>query len=316
VDNLGKKIHWIKVQIKCNGELAEALAEVLGRFVSNGIVIESITQFNPRMHENQPTGRVAVSGYLAVDQYLEEKQHHLEEALWHLSQITPIPKPEYTPIQDQDWMAAWKAHYNPIQIGERMLILPAWKEAEVDERRLVIRINPTMAFGTGTHPTTQLSLQLMERHLKPGGDVIDVGCGSGILSIAALKLGAAHTLAVDIDNQAITSTQENAGLNEISPAILETGKGSVEEILTGRFTIQQAPLVLVNILAPIIIRLFDQGLAELVCDEGKILLSGILDHQKDDVIQMAEKAGFSLKEHLTETDWVGLAMIKKDAEQK
>jgi len=75
VDNLGKKIHWIKVQIKCNGELAEALAEVLGRFVSNGIVIESITQFNPRMHENQPTGRVAVSGYLAVDQYLEEKQH-------------------------------------------------------------------------------------------------------------------------------------------------------------------------------------------------------------------------------------------------
>jgi len=254
------KTHWMQVKIKSNGELAEALAEVLGRFISDGVVVESMTQFNPHTQENEPTGEVLVSGYLEVDGSLETNKQAIEQALWHLSQISPIPQPEYTLIKDQDWMAAWKEHYNPITLGETLLVIPAWQEPQDGETRHVIRINPAMAFGTGTHPTTKLCLRLLEKTLQPGMNVIDVGCGSGILSIAALKMGAGHVTAVDTDEQAITSTLENAGLNHISSSDLELGKGSVKEILSGQFTHQQAPLVIVNILAQIIIQLFDQGL--------------------------------------------------------
>ena len=275
---------WIEVKIACNGELAEALAEVLGRFVSNGVVVESETRFNPSTQENEPTGGMIVYGYLPVDDALEGTRHQLEQALWHLSKINPLPPVSYRPVHDEDWMAAWKVHYQPIKIGETLLVMPAWKSPTPGESRLVVRINPAMAFGTGTHPTTQLCLRLLERHFSPGCDLIDVGCGSGILTIAAL--------------------------NNISSAALETGKGSVEEILTGRFAIQNAPLVLVNILAPIIMRLFDQGLANLVTEGGSLLLSGILADQEAEVRQAAEASGFALVERLTDEDWVSLAMAK------
>lgn len=310
MDDSGKEIHWIEVKISCSGELAEALAEVLARFVSNGVVVESITRFNDHTQEYEPTGEVSVAGYLAVDENLEEKRQKLEEALWHLGQITPIPKPTYTPIQDTDWMAAWKKNYHPVPIGKNLLILPAWKEPETGEERLIVRINPAMAFGTGTHPSTQLCLLLMSKHLQPGGHVIDIGCGSGILSIAALKLGADHVLAVDIDSQAVASSKKNAGLNDIDQSSLEINKGSVEEILTGRFTIQKAPLVLANILAPIITRLFSVGLGDLVTPGGLLILSGILDHQQENLLRIAEVAGFTCIDRVTDADWVSLALVK------
>ncbi len=300
-------IQWIEIKISCDGELAEALAEVLGRFVSNGVVVENVTRFNPHTQENEPTGQMCVYGYLQADSQLEYKQQKIEEALWHLGQITPIPKPQLTPIQDENWMEAWKKHYQPIPIGEKILVIPAWHTPENKGDRLVIRSNPAMAFGTGTHPTTQLCLNLLEQCCMPGIDIIDVGCGSGILSIAALKMGASRALAVDTDHQAVNSTLENAALNAINPEVLETGKGSVKEILAGQFSIKEAPLVMANILAPIIIQLLTQGLGEIVTAGGILLLSGILDHQEDDVLQAAKQSGFSIINRLSQGDWVSLA---------
>ena len=303
-------VHWIEVAFVCNGELAEALAEVLGRFVSNGVVIENITRFNTHTQENEPTGMLRVSGYLGVDENISNNQQKLEEALWHLGQIMPIPQPEYRQIKDQDWMAAWKQHYHPIPVGENLLIMPAWQNEEAHASRTIIRIDPAMAFGTGTHPTTQLCLQLVEKYLIAGAEVIDVGCGSGILSIAALKLGASRVLAVDIDSLAVTATLENAHINALQPEHLEVGKGSVDEILSGQFALSKAPLVLVNILAPIISRLFDRGLGNLVDDGGILLLSGILNHQVDEVLEKAAHKDFILQEQLTHDDWVSLALEK------
>lgn len=304
------KTHWMQVKIQTDGEIAEALAEVLGRFISEGVVVESLTKFNTYTQENEPTGEVAVSGYLKVDGALETKKQAIEQALWHLSQISPIPQPEYTLVKDQDWMSAWKQHYNPIPLGESLLVLPAWQEPKAGEQRHIIRINPAMAFGTGTHPTTQLCLRLLEKTIQPGMHAIDVGCGSGILSIAALRLGASHVIAVDTDEHAVKSTLENAGLNQVSPDELEIGKGSVKDILTGRFNYQEAPLVLVNILAPILIRLFEQGLEKTVQEDGILLLSGILDHQEKDVLEAAKNAGFSVIQKLSDEDWVSFALRK------
>lgn len=299
--------HWLEVSLTLDGELAEAVAEVLDRFASNGVVVESGVTYNDEEDEGTPVGPVRVYAYLPVDEYLEEKRRRLEEALWHLGSIQQLPEAVYRSIEDQDWMAAWKKHYHPIPIGERLIVLPAWIE-QTYPGRVEVRIDPSMAFGTGTHPTTQLCLEMVERY-TPSGAVIDVGCGSGILSIAALKLGAAHALAVDIDSAAIRSSRENAAANAVLER-LETGLGSVVEIRQGNFTIRRAALVLANILAPVIIRLFEDGLAELTAPGGILVLSGILLEQSPSVEAAALAHGLRFVECRTIQDWVALAFTQ------
>jgi ribosomal protein L11 methyltransferase len=295
---------WLEVALTVNGELAEAVADVLGRFVSNGVVVENAVRFNDAEDEGTPYGPARVYGYLPVDEGLEDRRHKLEEALWHLGQIQALPEATYRQVVDEDWMAAWKKHYHPIPVGERLLVLPAWIEQEVPGR-IAVRIDPSMAFGTGTHPTTQLCMEFIEEYVQPGDAVIDVGCGSGILSVAALKLGASHALAVDIDSQAVRSTKENAVTNGVLERV-ESGAGSVNEILAGQFSIRQAPLVLANILAPIIIRLFDAGLAELAAPGGNLVLSGILAEQAEDVRKAAEAQGMQFRKQRQQGDWVAM----------
>jgi ribosomal protein L11 methyltransferase len=203
-------------------------------------------------------------------------------------------------------MEAWKAHYRPLEIGARLLILPAWMEAPASER-IILRIDPGMAFGTGTHPSTQLCLELMER-LQPFPErVIDVGCGSAILSIAALRLGARKALGVDIDALALENARENARLNRVDEALI-LGHGSVAEIRRGEFAIQDAPLVLANILAPVLSRLLDEGLGELVTGGGFLLLSGVLQEQRATLLQKATEKGFHLVESAERGDWVALLL--------
>jgi ribosomal protein L11 methyltransferase len=295
---------WLEVSLVVDGEMAEAVSEVLGRFVSNGVVVETGVKYNDTEDEGTPFGPLRIYGYLPVDAQIEERRQKLEEALWHLGQIQPLPAPSFNSVVDEDWMAAWKKHYHPIPIGERLLVLPAWIEMDT-AGRIPVRIDPSMAFGTGTHPTTQLCLELEESLVQPGQPVIDVGCGSGILSIAALKLGASHALAVDIDSQAVRSTLENAAGNSITQG-LETGVGSVAEIKNGQFSLTQAPLVIANILAPVIIRLFDAGLAELVTPGGAMILSGILDTQAADVEAAARAHGMTPVGRRQQLDWVAI----------
>lgn len=300
---------WLEISLTVSGEQAEAVADVLDRYVSNGVVIESDVKFYNDEDEGTPSGPVRIYGYLFMDETLEEKRSRVEEALWHLGQIQALPKPEYRYIQDENWMAAWKKHYRPIKIGRKLLILPAWIEPE-DQKRLAIRIDPSMAFGTGTHPSTQLCLELIEKYTQKDQTVIDIGCGSGILSIGALRMGAVKALAVDIDPAAVNSTLSNAALNNLE-GLVESGVGSVAEVLSGNFSLKSAPLVLANILAPVIIRLLDGGLAELVKTGGTLILAGILAEQAEGVQAKAEEKGLVYLEQRQIDDWVVLAMQRK-----
>ncbi len=305
---MDSETRWLEVSMTVDGELAEAVAEVLGRFANNGVVVESGVVYNDAEDEGTPIGPVHIYGYLVADEQLEETRRRLTEALWHLGQIQPLPEPEYRPIADEDWMSSWKKHYHPIPIGERLLILPAWIEEE-RPGRAAVRIDPSMAFGTGTHPTTQLCLEVVEAYARPDETVIDVGCGSGILSIAAVKLGARRVLGVDIDRAAVKATRQNAEANEIASRI-EVGVGSVDEIRKGMFSLRQAPFVLANILAPVIIRLFDAGLAELVERGGVLALSGILADQSPEVEAVALNQGLTFVERMQSGDWVALVFQK------
>jgi ribosomal protein L11 methyltransferase len=299
---------WLEVSLTVDGELAEAVAEVLDRFASGGVVVESNVKYRNVEDEGTPYGPVKVFGFLTVDETLEEKRQKLEEALWHLNAIRELPQAVYREIADQNWMTAWKEHYRPIEIGKKLLILPAWIEQK-DLTRVAVKIDPSMAFGTGTHPSTQLCLELVEEHVQAGKAVIDIGCGSGILTIAALKLGASHALAVDIDAESVKETLKACVFNQVGKQV-ETGLGSVVEIKRGDFSMKQAPLVLANILAPVLIRLFDAGMAETITPGGVIILAGILAEQGESVRAAAESKGLSFVEERHSGDWVALVMKK------
>lgn len=300
---------WLQISMTVDGEMAEAVAEVLDRFTSGGVVVETNVKYRDAEDEGTPYGPVKVYGYLIIDEQIEENRRKVEEALWHLHTIRELPQPEYKEIADENWMAAWKDHYHPIPIGKKLLILPAWIE-QTDMTRVAVKIDPSMAFGTGTHPSTQLCLELVEDYTQPGKTVIDIGCGSGILSIAAIKMGASHALGVDIDAASIKATNENSQANAVDPFI-ETGLGSVAEIKNGSFRIKQAPVVLANILAPILIRLFDAGMADLISPGGVIILAGILAEQGESVRQAAEDKGLVFVEERHSGDWVALVMKKE-----
>lgn len=301
--------NWLEVSLTVNGELAEAVADVLGRFAPNGVMTEQSVDFLNDEDEGTATGDITVRAYLTVDETIDETRRRLEEALYYLGMIQPLPAPVFTPIADQNWMEAWKTRYQPIPIGRRLIIVPVWMDSP-EPRRIPIKIDPGMAFGTGTHPTTQLCLELLEGLEMDHLPVIDVGCGSGILSVAALKLGAKMALGVDIDEAAIINSRENAENNGIHSEALELGIGSVEAIRAGKFSVSAAPLVLANILAPVLIRLFEAGMADLVEAGGAIILSGILDHQAGDVVAAAEKSGLRLADRRQINDWVALLCRK------
>jgi ribosomal protein L11 methyltransferase len=301
---------WLEISLVVSGELAEAVSDVLTRHIAGGVVIESAVRYDPSGEHYTSGEEARVCGYLQVDRYMEEKRAKIEQALWHLGTIQALPEVRFQTIQNQNWMEKWKENYHPILIGEKLLILPPWLENPHPER-IPLHIDPNMAFGTGTHPTTQLCLKLTEQNLKPGMDVIDVGCGSGILSIAARLLGARHALAVDIDPLSIQATLDNAALNGLTSGI-ECGLGSVGEIHQGKFSLRQASLVLANILAPVIISLLGEGLGNLVTPGGSLILSGILDHQADHVLKTASSYGFKATHTIRSEDWVAIALIKPD----
>jgi ribosomal protein L11 methyltransferase len=335
-------MNWLEVSLTVNGELAEAVADVLARFAYSGVMMEQGVKYTDDEDAGTPTGPITVRAYLEMNNQIEETRQKLEESLYYLGMIQPLPEASYKQIADQNWMEAWKQHYKPILIGERLVIVPAWMDSP-DSNRIAIKIDPGMAFGTGTHPTTQLCLELMEHWFEAylsepfdfaqdklreesqnnvGGSslaeerfaqndikVIDIGCGSGILSIAAIKLGASSALGVDIDSGSIENARENADTNSINYALI-LSVGSVQEILDGKFPFRKAPLVVANILAPVIIRLFDAGLSELMEDDGTLLLSGILQEQAQNVIGAAQAKGLRMNERKQLGDWVALVMSR------
>jgi ribosomal protein L11 methyltransferase len=307
-------MNWLEVSLTVNGELAEAVADVLARFAYSGVMMEQGVKYMDDEDAGTPTGPITVRAYLEMDDQIEETRQKLEESLYYLGRIQPLPAASYKQIADQNWMEAWKQHYRPILIGERLVILPAWMESP-DPDRIAIKIDPGMAFGTGTHPTTQLCLELMEKQFGSSSSVhalssvIDIGCGSGILSIAAIKLGAKTALGVDIDAGSIINARENANTNQVGDELI-LDVGSVQEILDGKFAFRKAPLVLANILAPVIVRLFDASLAALIEDKGAIILSGILQEQEQSVLEAAQAKGLRMNEREQMGDWVAMIMSR------
>lgn len=199
---------------------------------------------------------------------------------------------------DEDWANNWKKYYKPLEIGEKLAIVPEW-EAYDNNKRIVIKINPGMAFGTGTHESTYMCLELLERYVKRDDEIFDIGCGSGILAIAALKLGAKRALAVDIDDKCIDASHENASLNNIEDK-MDIKKGNLLDVVKGR-----ANLIVSNIIAEIIVDEI-KNLKNHMDKGGIFITSGIIKERRQMVIDALEENGFEIIDELEKNNWVAI----------
>ncbi len=315
-------MNWLEVSLILDSELAESVADVLAPYAHQGVSIESTAIEANAEDEGRVIGPLRVRAYLPADdlEALESIKHKIEEGLFYLNMIRPIPAPVYTPVADADWAELWKANYKPIRVGERLVIIPSWLAGSyIDDPAAgrpdhpVIRLlmDPGMAFGTGTHPTTQLCLALIEAHLNPDDAVLDLGCGSGILSIAAAKLGAKSVLAVDIDSEAIRATKENANFNGAAASI-ESYPGSLANIQ--HTSHQTFNLAIANIIAPVIIRLLGEGLGQTLAQgetPGILIVSGILAEQAGDVNTALNQSDLTVIDQRQIGDWVAMAATSK-----
>ncbi len=222
--------------------------------------------------------------------------------------------PNWLKLADEDWSVSWKQHWAPDPVGERILILPAWLEPPKEFLdRLILKLDPGSAFGTGSHPTTRLCLEALEKKPPLGLRVVDLGCGSGVLGLAALGLGAKEVLAVDIDSLAVSSTRKNVELNKFALGHLQASLGSVE-VLGSELKSVKADLLLCNILAPVIAELapsFD----DLLCLDGRALLSGLLVDQAPKLFSRLESLGWHIDLFLEQDKW-GLIEISRDGVQR
>lgn len=306
---MDKTESWLEASLVCSGELAEAVAEVFSRYAPDGVLIHSVTQFDPAEQEEIPTGEMQVVAYFPMDKQVETVRNELDQAIWHLGMIVPLDAVKYQIIADQDWMEAWKSRYEPLKLGKNLIVLPAWVDKSAAGDRLPIIISPDMAFGTGTHPSTQLCLIGLEKYGCNGKNVLDIGCGSGILAIAAVRLGAAKVLGVDNDPITIPSCERNAALNDM-PGRIIFEVGTHTDILARKDELNRAPVVLANILAHILVKMLASGLADTVEPDGILILGGILESQAETVIEAARQAGLSHIDSLPEQDWVVLVFRK------
>ncbi len=283
---------WLEVTVTVDGEAAEAVADLLSQYAPGGVALET----GPA---GFPNGPITVRAYLPPHLDTPQVRRRIEEGLWHLGQISPIPSPTFRPIREEDWAEAWKTHFHPLRVGRRLLIKPTWQEAEVTSEEVVIELDPGMAFGTGLHPTTRLCLEFLEERLRPGATVLDLGTGSGILAIAAARLGAASVLAVDTDPLAVRIARQNVEINGVAD-VVSVRLGSLAE--AG----DRYDLVLVNIVARVIIGMARAGLSRRLKPGGDLVVTGIVQGQEGEVAQALQQGGISLVEKRRSGDWVAL----------
>ncbi len=299
---------WLEVRVTVSGELAEPVAEVLSRHCPAGVVITADHSQKTEM----PLGQaMTVAGYLPQNEQTTALKKQIQEDLWHLSQIQEIPEPTFEKIEETDWLKVWKKDYQPIPIGNRLLIQPPWLEPSWGDRAIV-QIDPGMAFGTGTHPTTILCLEIIEQILPTGGQVLDIGCGSGILSIAAVKLGASRVSAYDTDIEAVKATQSNATDNSVAQSI-DIKQGSLQDAFEDFRGKRKPDLIVANILAKVLRQFFVDGIPELMGKNTHLVISGILEMQADAVTEAAEQAGLRKVQAKMQRDWVAMVLKKNPA---
>ncbi|MCD8511969.1 MAG: 50S ribosomal protein L11 methyltransferase [Bacillus sp. (in: Bacteria)] len=305
---------WSELSIHTTQSAIEPVSNILHEAGASGVVIEDpqdlerawetkygeIYQLSP---DDYPTEGVLVKAYLPVNSFLGETVDAIKEAINQLVQYDidlGHNTVSVSEVNEEEWATAWKKYYKPVKVSDKITITPTWEEYEkVHEKELIIELDPGMAFGTGTHPTTVLCIQALERHLTEGDYVIDVGTGSGVLSIAAAKLGASTIDALDLDEVAVQSAKLNIKLNKVQD-VVSVKQGN---LLDG---IGSSPdLIVANILADVIVKMTNDAF-NIIRPGGKLITSGIIQGKRADVKIAMHDSGFEIIEIVEMEDWLAI----------
>ena len=309
--------NWIEITIHTTNEASEIVESILLDYGSTGVAIEDPTTLEENLHDDfgtivelSPTDfpdvGVIVKGYINELNFDDETFTRFTGELEQLGQninIGEFFKIETTTIKDSDWENSWKDYFDILNIGEKFVIVPTWREYENEENKYVINIDPGMAFGTGGHETTSLCIKNLEKYVKPHDNIIDVGCGSGILSIAASYLTDGEIKAVDLDKLAVDVSRENFALNSLENRI------AVEEASLLTKETKKYNVIVANILAHIIELMLDDAY-KLLEDGGYYITSGIIKDKKDELLEKMLERGFKLIEETSDNEWYSFVVTK------
>ena len=309
--------NWIEITIHTTNEASEIVESILLDYGSTGVAIEDPTTLEENLHDDfgtivelsptdYPEVGVVVKGYINELNFDDETFNRFKDELVQLGKninIGEFFKIETTTIQDSDWENSWKDYFDILNIGEKFVIVPTWREYENEEDKYVINIDPGMAFGTGGHETTSLCIKNLEKYVKPHDNVIDVGCGSGILSIAASYLTDGSLKAVDLDKLAVDVSRENFALNNLENRI------EVEEASLLTKETKKYDVIVANILAHII-ELMLEDAYKLLEDGGYFITSGIIKDKKDELLEKMLEQGFKLVEETSDNEWYSFVVTK------
>jgi ribosomal protein L11 methyltransferase len=254
---------------------------------------------------------VQVHAYLPIDGKEEQARQRIAEGLWHFASLGQhfVGELQTRVVNEEDWANAWKDFFHVTHIGKRLVIRPSWRDYTPKESEVVLELDPGMAFGTGVHPTTRMCLEQVEQRVRPGMRIIDVGTGSGILALAAAKLGAEYVYCIDNSTVAVESATANIAVNGLSDHI-KVALGVLDEAEAGRST-GEFDIVLVNIIAHIIGGMASQ-LAQVLKPGGLLIASGIIEARRPDAEQPLRDAGLELIEQAMTDDWLVLVMRKPE----
>lgn len=294
---------WIELSVQAEAEAVESVAELLSQLGHGGVAIEEPLSetAEPGRVEIDPNRLVTVKTYLPEDEQVGQKVARAEEAVWHLSQLRRVEPLQVRRLAEEDWAEAWKKFFYVQRIGERVVIKPTWREYQAAPHEVVLELDPGMAFGTGLHPTTRMCLRACERFVSEGMRVLDVGTGSGILALAAAKLGAASVVALEVDPVAADVARKNVALNGMG-GLISVYQGSLERLNEVDGGNSRFDLVLANIIASVIVHLA-QGLHDALAPEGRLVASGIIADRELEVRDALEATGLDVEEVVTEGDW-------------
>lgn len=311
---------WTEIRIKTTEEAYDAICEMLTSIGAGGVIIEDPNDIKREIAKpdsldyaddeflNSLGEDVIIKAYFSGDKNLSELLQLINEKIRFISNFLDTGE-GYTgcsEVDDEDWATAWKKHYKTFHLSEGIVIKPSWENYIEKKDEIVIELDPGMAFGTGTHETTRMCAQLLEKYVKKGDTLIDVGCGSGILSIIAAKLGAESIMAVDVDDVAVRVTRENCRLNQVENFITAV-KGVLSDLKA-----EKADIVVANIIADVIVAI-SGTVPVYVRPGGYFITSGIIRERKEDVVSAYSSLGFSLDSAVEMGEWVAMVFKCPDS---
>ncbi len=305
---------WTEVCIRVATAHADDAAAIAHMVVPYGIYVEDYSDLEEQAAEIAHIDLIDEDllardrAHAIIHLYIEPQENPAESVAFLRERLGAAGIPSEVvsdTVREEDWANNWKQYFKPLPVGEKLLICPSWEIADNPDRRAVLSIDPGMAFGTGGHDTTRLVLEAIERHVTPGCAFLDIGCGSGILSIAACLLGAGSAFGVDIDALAVKTARENGALNGLTEPRYTIVEGDLADKVTGQY-----PVVAANIVADAIIAL-SPAVPRFLAPGGVYIVSGIIDTREKDVLAALTRLGFAVAERREHGGWVCLTAVKE-----